>query len=37
VTLRRPGLYRIIAQAPADKSAAAAVAPWVFVRAVRGA
>src|SRR3954452_22875684 len=34
VTLKRPGLYRIIAQAPADRSAAAAAAPWVFVRAV---
>ena len=34
VTLKRPGLYRIIAQAPADKQAAAAVAPWVFVRAL---
>jgi hypothetical protein len=34
VRLKRPGLYRIIAQAPADKSAAAAASPWVFVRAV---
>jgi hypothetical protein len=35
VRLRRPGLYRIIAQAPADTRAASARAPWVMVRAVR--
>ncbi|HEY3018658.1 MAG TPA: N-acetylmuramoyl-L-alanine amidase, partial [Solirubrobacteraceae bacterium] len=35
VRLRRPGLYRIVAQAPADRRAEAASAPWVFVRAVR--
>ena len=35
VRLRRPGLYRIVALAPADQRAEAASAPWVFVRAVR--
>jgi N-acetylmuramoyl-L-alanine amidase len=32
IRLRRPGLYRIIAQAPRDRFGAAARAPWVFVR-----
>jgi len=35
IRLRKPGLYRIVAQAPADARAAAATAPWVFVRAIR--
>jgi hypothetical protein len=35
IRLRKPGLYRIIAQAPADARAASARAPWVMVRAVR--
>jgi N-acetylmuramoyl-L-alanine amidase-like protein len=35
VRLRRPGLYRIIAEAPADARAASARAPWVLVRAIR--
>jgi hypothetical protein len=35
IRLRRPGLYRIVAQAPADARAASAKAPWVLVRAVR--
>jgi hypothetical protein len=34
IRLRRPGLYRIIAQAPADRHALASSAPWVFVRAI---
>jgi hypothetical protein len=35
IRLRRPGLYRIIAEAPADTRAASARAAWVMVRAVR--
>jgi hypothetical protein len=35
IRLPRPGLYRIVAQAPADARAASARAPWVLVRAVR--
>jgi hypothetical protein len=34
IRLPRAGLYRIIAQAPRDRMAAATRAPWVFVRAV---
>jgi hypothetical protein len=33
VRLPRAGLYRIVAQAPADRRAEAATAPWIFVRA----
>ena len=33
VRLPRAGLYRIAAQAPADRHAEAASAPWIFVRA----
>jgi hypothetical protein len=35
IRLRKPGLYRIIAQAPADARASSARAPWVLVRAIR--
>jgi hypothetical protein len=35
IQLRRAGLYRIVALAPADARAASAQAPWVLVRAVR--
>ena len=35
VRLRKPGLYRLVASAPADRRAAAATAPWVFVRAIK--
>jgi hypothetical protein len=35
IRLRRPGLYRIIAQAPADTRASSARSAWVLVRAIR--
>jgi hypothetical protein len=35
IRLRKPGLYRIVAMAPADTRASSGRSPWVLVRAIR--